>query len=136
MPCDHARLAELPAQENHVATDFAGEIDQTLVDILEEATERFDLAGDFAHPCGDRAQFGVEFDNFRQAHRINVLVGANQLPDAFPQCAGLNLQVTNEDFESWDKLVRIGGAEELLEVMTGQFRLMRMAPAAERDYVH
>ena len=136
MPRDHARLAELPAQEDHVVADFAGKIHQTLVDILEEATQRFDLASDFAHPCGDRTQFRVEFDNFGQAHRINVLIGANQLLDAFPQSADLNLQVTNERFKSWHKLVRIRGAEELLEVMTEQFRLMRMARVAERDYVH
>src|SRR6266851_4649755 len=39
MPCEHAGLAELPAEEDHIAVvDFRRKIDQPLVDVLEEAS--------------------------------------------------------------------------------------------------
>lgn len=89
----------------------------------------------FTHSEGDRAQFGMEFDDLFQAHRIDALIGAHELQDSGPQRISLKLQVTNQYFESRYKLICVSGVEELLEVMIGQFRLLRVARVAERDYL-
>ena len=78
----------------------------------------------------------MQFDNFVYPLGLQSIVGVNQFPNPFPQRASLHLQVSNQYFQSRHQLVRIGSAEELFKWMTGQFRLMRMARPAERDYVH
>jgi hypothetical protein len=135
MPCHDLRFTELPTEEDDLVAALGGEIDEALVNILEEATQGFDPTGDFGHPGGERAQFRVAFDYLRQTHRIDSLIGADEFLDALAQGAGLELQVTNQHFKSWNKLVGVVGAEEFLEGMPRQFRLTGIARAARRDYV-
>ena len=77
----------------------------------------------------------MTFDYLRQTHRVNIFIGAHDFLNTFAQGDGLELEVTNQHFKSWDKLVGIIGAEDFLKVIRRQFRLTGMARAAQRDYV-
>jgi len=111
MPCEDPRLAELPTKEDHLVTEFRGEIDEALVYIFEKTAEFFDSVADFGHARGHRPQFGMVFDYLRQAHRVNVIIDLNERLNTFAQCASLELKVTNQRFKSRDKLVGVVDAE-------------------------
>jgi len=130
MPGEDSLFAILPAQENYVVVHLGGEVDEAEVDILEEATELLDFADDFGHPRGSAFEFGMQFDDFLKAHRIDFGVGRGELLDALAQVAGAVLQAANQHFEAWNQRIGLVGAEELWKVMLrqNQPRMVALTP--------
>src|SRR5579863_2646704 len=124
MPCDDAILAELPAEEDDVVVfDFPGKIDEALIDILEEAAERFDLVGEFGHTGGGFAQLRMAFDDLGELEVFDGGINLEDRGDSGAQFAGAHLEVAHKEVERRDKLVGLVGIEEFVEAVIWQMSL-------------
>ena len=86
MPCKNSRLAELPAQKHHFAIlGLIGEIDQAEVDILEEASHRFDCLGAFGEPCRRLTKLWITLEHLRQLQPFRLRIMLNYLGNLAPK---------------------------------------------------
>ena len=98
MPCDDARFAELPAEENDLVAGVVGEIDQAEVDVLEDASHGFDLGGGVGHVSRERPQLGIAGNNLAHGRVHDGGIGDRQFVDAFAQRGRLHLELAHQDF--------------------------------------
>ena len=123
VPGDHALLAELPAQEDHLVAVVERKIDQSLINILEEASELLDLLDRLRHPGARLVEVGMQLDNFGQRMIEQIRILGRKLIDARADEIRHQLQVAHDDLEPRDEMIRFVGAEELIEPGFGQDHL-------------
>src|SRR5260221_4667261 len=111
MPCDDARLTELPAQENDVVARIVRKIDQAEVDILEDASEGLYLLSRLGHVGRERPQLWVTAHNLAHRGMQNRGIVNRQLVDSRAQRRRLHLKLTHQNFQPWNQLVSFFLAE-------------------------
>lgn len=124
MPRDHALLAELPAQEDHLFTIVEREIDQALIDILKKASQLLDLLDRLRHPRAWLVEVRMQLDDLGQRMVEQIGILGRELIDARANEIRHELEVAHDDLEPRNKMVRFVGAEQLVEPGFGQDHLV------------
>jgi hypothetical protein len=135
MPGNHCGFTKLPAEKDDpVLFHFPGEIDETLINVFEQASIRLYLFRGLRQLIGRFTQLRVAFDDLRQRKPPSRRIELYQPSDMAAEFAGPGLKFADSYFEPGNQPIRLCGRENFIKAITWQ--TLQASAAAPSDFAN